>query len=400
MPALDGVRVLDMTQYEAGTSCTQYLGWLGADVVKVEGPNGDPGRQTGRQTRYAGDSQYFMNYNANKRSVVIDLKQPEGRELLLELASHFDVFVENYGPGVIESLDIGYEVMRERNPGIIYARIKGFGLSGPYSQYNVYDWVAQASAGTFSVTGDPDGPPMHPGPSFADSGTGVQAALGILAAYVQRQRTGQGQLIEASMQEAVTMFMRTLGLATWGEAPAPRQGISHGGAVTSTYPCKGGGSNDWVFIMVVTTRMYDALCAATGIPELVNDERFATPEARLEHKQELYEVIADWTRQRDKREVMGILGPAGVPCSYVFDTLDLFTDPHLQERELVHTVEHPVNGEVRLMRMPLLLSDSQVPLRPSPLLGQHTAEVLARDLHYDAERLGRLQAAGVIRCAE
>ena len=169
-------------------------------------------------------SDLFLNYNGNKRGIVLNLKHPRGREVLLDLAERFDVFVENYGPGVIEAFDLGYEVLRARNPGLIYGRIKGFGLTGPYAGYNSYDWVAQAAAGTFSVTGSPDGPPMHPGPTFADSGAGLQMALAITAAYVQRQRTGEGQLIEVSMQEAVTAFTRTLGLRTWGTEPAPRQG--------------------------------------------------------------------------------------------------------------------------------------------------------------------------------
>src|SRR5579884_683289 len=207
MAALDGMRVLDMTQYEAGTSCTQVLAWLGAEVVKVEPPRGDPGRQTAPGSNSV--SQYFLNYNSNKQSVVLDLAKPEGRELLLRLVPRFDVFVENYGPGVIEQLNIGYEVMRPLNPGLIYGRIKGFGLSGPYSGYKSYDWVAQAAAATFSVTGTPDGPPMRPAPTIGDSGTGIQMALAITAAYVQKQRTGEGQFIEISMQEAVTMFMRT-----------------------------------------------------------------------------------------------------------------------------------------------------------------------------------------------
>ena len=218
-PALEGVRILDMTQYEAGTSCTQHLGWLGADVVKIEAPTGDPGRYTGLgMGQLPGDPQYFLNYNANKRSVVLDLKSDRGRQLFLDLVPHFDAFVENYAPGAIERLDIGYERLRELNPKIVYGRLKGFGLSGPYKDYKSFDWVAQASAGTFSTTGEPDGPPTRPGPTMADSGTGVQMALAILAAYIEAQRTGQGQLIELSMQEAVTMFMRTLGLMNWASS--------------------------------------------------------------------------------------------------------------------------------------------------------------------------------------
>lgn len=394
MPALEGMRVLDMTQYEAGTSCTQLLAWLGAEVVKVEPPGrGDPGRGVA----YAPDevSQYFLNYNSNKRSVAIDLACEKGRALLLEMVPHYDVFVENYGPGVIEKLDLGYDRMEPLNPGIIYGRIKGFGLSGPYAHFKCYDWVAQAAAGGFSVTGERDGPPTMPGPTIGDSGTGIQMALAITAAYVQKLRTGEGQFIEISMQEAATMFMRTLGLSTWGEAPAERAG-SRRGAPTDVYPCKGGGPNDYVFIMVVTTRMWDSLCAAIGKPELVTDPRFETGRLRNEHGDELYEEIAAWTRQRTKYEAMWELADAGVPCSAVLDTYDLFTDPHLQARDFIQVVEHPTAGPVKLMRNPIRMSKSLVPLRPAPLLGEATREILARDLGLDERALDALMSEGVI----
>ena len=393
MPALEEMRVLDMTQYEAGTSCTQLLAWLGAEVVKLEPPTGDPGRGVGRGLDH---TQYFMNYNANKRSIVLNLKEQSGRQLLLDLVPHFDVFVENYGPGVIESLDIGYERLRDLNPGLIFGRLKGFGLSGPYADYLSYDWVAQAAAGTFSVTGEPDGPPIHPGPTFGDSGAGMQMALAITAAYSQQQRTGKGQLIELSMQEAVTMFMRTVDLPKWGTAPAERRGIHHGGAPTSTYPCKGDDPNDWVFIMTATTRMWDSLCATIGQAELAVDPRFATPADRIDHREELYEIIAQWTRERTKFEVMDTLGPAGVPCSAVYDTRDLWTDRHLRARDFIQTVEHPVVGTVELMRNPIRMSDSDVPLAPSPVLGADTVDVLGSDLGMSAEAIERLRSAGAI----
>lgn len=393
MPALDGMRVLDMTQYEAGTSCTQWLAWLGADVVKIESPSGDPGRGVATGTD---PTQYFLNYNGNKRGIVLNLKQPRAREVLLDLVERFDVFVENYGPGVIEAFDLGDEVLRARNPGLIYGRIKGFGLSGPYAAFNSYDWVAQAAAGTFSVTGSPDGPPMHPGPTFGDSGAGMQMALAITAAYVQRQRTGEGQFIEVSMQEAVTAFTRTLGLRTWGKEPAPRQGIDQGNPPTSTYPCKGSGPNDWAFIMVTTTQMWDALCSAIGRPEWSLDPRFVTAEARAAHRAELYEGIAAWTRERTKFEVMGVLGPAGVPCSAVYDTVDVFHDPHLQARGFVQTIEHPSVGPVTLLGNPLRMSGSQVPLRAAPALGAHTREVLRDDLGLDEAAIAALREAGAV----
>lgn len=391
MAALEGMRVLDMTQYEAGTSCTQYLAWLGADVVKVEGPSGDPGRQVRGETV----SQYFLNYNSNKRSVVLNLASSEGRDLLLQMAPHYDVFVENYGPGVIEKLNIGYDVLGELNPGLIYARIKGFGLSGPYANYKSYDWVAQASAGTFSVTGEVDGPPTVVGPTIGDTGTGIQMALAITSAYVQKLRTGKGQFIEISMQEAVTMFMRTLGLAEWGTAPQPRTG-NRRGMPTAVYPCAGGGPNDYLFIMVVTSRMWDTLCAAIGQPELASDPKFETGVARVENAEELFEIIASWTRQYSKHEAMRILGESGVPCSAVMDTLDLFTDPHLTERGLIHTVDHETAGPRTVMGSPLRMSESKVEVRAAPTLGKHTREVLTADLGVDDSTLQALREKGAI----
>lgn len=393
MPALDGLRVLDMTQYEAGPSCAQWLAWLGADVVKIEGPTGDPGRQTASPDSN-GNTQYFNNYNGNKRSVVIDLKQSRGRDLLVELVPHFDVFVENYGPGVIESLCIGPEVLCDANPGLIYTRIKGFGLSGPYRDFKVYDWVAQAAAGTFSVTGDPDGPPTVVGPTFGDSGTGMQAALAILAAYIERLRTGKGQLIEISMQEAVTMFMRTVDLQLWGCEPAPRHGLERGRSGGGLYPCKGDGPNDWVFIFPATTRMLDSLCVAMDRPDLLEDSRFCTPEARMEHTAELRAEIRAWTLQHDKRDVMMTLGTAGVPCSYIFDTMDLFTDPHLTERGFIRAIDHPLNGPMQFMNHPLRMDGALEPER-APLLGEHTDAVLSDVLGLDEDALAALRSEGV-----
>jgi formyl-CoA transferase len=395
MAALDGLRVLDMTQYEAGTSCTQYLAWLGADVVKIEGPSGDPGRYTGRGNGlHPGDPQYFMNYNGNKRSVVLDLKRERGREILLDLVPHFDVFVENYGPGVIESLGLAPEVLCERNPKLIYTRVKGFGLSGPYKDYKVYDWVAQAAAGTFSATGEPEGPPQIVGPTIADSGTGIQAALGVLAAYIECQRTGRGQVIEVSMQEATSMFMRTLDLERWGVRPAARHGNRRGRTGGGLYRCKGEGPNDWVFIFPATTRMWDALMTAIDRFDFLEDPRFSTPAARIEHGEELREAIQDWTIQHDKRDVMRILAGAGVPCSYVFDSMDLFTDPHLTKRDFILTVDHPENGPVQLMRHPLRMPGA-APQDRSPLLGEHTREVLASVLGLDDDALMDLERSGV-----
>ena len=395
MPALDGMRILDMTQYEAGTSCTQHLAWLGADVVKIERPvAGDPGRTTGSGRD---PSPYFLNYNSNKRSLALALDRPEGRDLLLRMAPHYDVFVENYGPGVIEKLQIGYEVMRAINPGIIYGRIKGFGISGPYAGYQCFDQIAQAAGGAFSVDGPAEGPPMLAGATFGDSGTGLHMALAIAAAYVQRLRTGLGQQIELSMQEAITSFMRTqvAFFSDWGNRAAPRMG-SRSPFSPDPIPCAPGGPNDYIYMVIVTPPMWEGLCNTIGRPDLLNDPRFVSASARRAHLEEMHTEISAWTRERTKYEAMHALAGAGVPCSAVLDTHDLWTDPHLQARNFIQTVDHPTEGAIPLMRSPILMSESQVAMTAAPQLGQHTDDVLCRDLGLSEGDLASLRAQGAI----
>ena len=396
MTALDGMRILDMTQYEAGTSCTQALAWLGADVVKIEPPGtGDPGR--GLQRDLWEDSEYFVNWNSNKRSVVIDLRKPEGRELMLRMLPKYDVFVENYGPGVIEKLDLTYDRLRAVHPQIIYARIKGFGTWGPYSKYKCFDTVAQAAGGALSITGEPDRGPLRPGPTIGDAGSGIQLALAITAAYAQKLRTGEGQLIELSMQEAVTYFMRTMIAmgSKWGKKAAKRRGNGLD-PVINLYPCKPFGTNDYVYIMAVTDRMWRGLCRAIGREELIQDERYTSAKKRRENREPLAEEIASWTRERAKHEAMRELNEAGVPASAVFDTRDIFNDPHLQERGFIHTVEHESLGPIRLLGWPARLSASEVPIKAAPLLGRHTSEVLAEDLSLGEEEIQQMAKAGTI----
>ena len=395
MAALDGMRILDMTQYEAGTSCTQSLAWLGADVVKVEQPGiGDPGR--GRAAGNNIDREYFIVWNSNKRSVTLNLGTPEGRELLLSMAPKYDVFIENYGPGVVEKLDIGYDVMRERNPEIIYLRIKGFGTSGPYSHYKCMDMVAQAAAGAFSITGNPDGPPMRPGPTMGDAGTGMQAALAVTAAWAQKQRTGKGQFIELAMQEAMTYYMRTaISHTGYGKRPTPRMGNGSNPFV-SLYPCAPGGANDYVFVMAVNPRMWAAVCRTIGKPELLEDGRFSSAAARQQNGAELTAEIAAWTRTKTKKEAMTELAEAGVCASQIYETSDLFDDPHLVERDFIHDLAHPEHGDIRLLGWPARMSASSVAIEPAPLLGQHTDNVLEEDLGLTAEQIASLRDRGAI----
>jgi formyl-CoA transferase len=287
--------------------------------------------------------------------------------------------------------------MRSVHAGVIYARAKGFGTSGPYSDYQCMDMVAQAAGGSLSTTGSPDGPPMRPGLTAGDSGTGVQLALAILAAYVQKQRTGEGQLVELSMQEAVTYYLRTAiaNGSDWGRRAAPRNG-SGIGATMNLYPCRPGGPNDYIYLMVVNTRMWRSLCKGIGRADLLNDPRFARGRDRHEQAEALYEEIAVWSRERDKYEAMKILGEAGVPCSAVLDTADLFRDPHLQARGFVKKIDHPELGEIPLLGWPARLSKSEVPIEPAPLLGQHTREVLSADLGLAETELHTLRERGAI----
>ncbi len=397
MSALDGMKILDMTQYEAGPSCTQALAWLGADVVKVERPDGgDPGR-----TNVTGDpdkGEYFSYWNNNKRSVTINVKSPEGRELLLKMLPHYDVFVENYGPGSIDKLKLDYETLKAIHPGIIYASVKGFGHSGPHSHYKCYDMVCQASAGAISVTGEPDGPPVRAGFTVGDAGTGVQLALGITAAYVEKQRTGLGQRVDLSMQEAMTYYIRTaiaLG-RSWNTKPAPRSG-SGTNPVINMFPCKPFGRNDYLYIMAVTQAMWETLCHTIDRTDLLDVPRYADRQLREEHKAELYEEIAKWARDYTKHEAMKILGDVGVPASAVLDTLELYDDPHLNDRGFVQTIDHAIFGPVRMLGAPIRMSSTgEVKLEAAPRLGKHTAEVLTEDLSLSEEELATLREQGIV----
>lgn len=382
--ALSGVRVLDLTQFESGTSCTQLLAWLGAEVVKVERPGtGEAGRRSSAD-RADTDSMYFQMLNSNKRSITLDLKRKEGVELLLALAPKFDVFVENFGPGVIERLGLGWAVLQERNPRLVYAQIKGFAPDGPMGDYLAFDMTAQAAGGSVSVTGEEDGPPLRPGITVADTGAGLHCALGIVAALHQRHATGRGQRVEVAMQEAIINFGRITYAAQFmlGKA-TPRSGnqsVLAASSPSGVYPCAGGGPNDYCF--VYTSRQgnehWQRLLAAIGRHELRDDPRFDSPEKRYANRNDVDGIVSAWTRSHGKFEVMKRLGAAGVPAAAVHDTEELFNDPHLRKRGMFVTLNHPTRGEYVVPGCPVRLSDSPVTVRPSPVLGADNETVYAR----------------------
>src|SRR5208282_5381075 len=273
--ALSGVKVLDMTQFEAGTSCTEMLAWLGADVIKVESPKmGEQGRWLLTEKQGV-DSYYFILLNANKRGITLNLKSEKGCAMFIDLVKQVDVLSENYSLGTLEGLGLGYDRLREINPRLIYLTIKGFGTFGPYSKYKSFDMIAQAAGGAMSITGFPDSPPLKPGPTIGDTGTGIHAAIGVLAALYQRERTGKGQKVEVSMQEAVLNFVRVPMMGTYlTHKPTPRVGNRIGaGPVGDIFKCKPGGPNDYVFLYTSSQEMWYTLWQTIGRPEIADDPR-------------------------------------------------------------------------------------------------------------------------------
>jgi formyl-CoA transferase len=396
--ALAGVKVLDLTQFEAGTSCTEMLAWLGANVIKVEPPKmGEQGRWL--LTEKPGvDSHYFMLLNANKRSVTLNLKSERGKEIFRELVKKVDILAENYSLGVLESLGLGYESLREINPRLIYLTIKGFGTHGPYSKYKSFDMIAQATGGAMSLTGFPGSPPLKPGPTIGDTGTGIHAACGVLAAYIQRERTGKGQKVEVAMQEAVFNFVRVPMMGTYiTNEPTPRAGNRlASGAIGDIYKCAPGGPNDYVYMLCTTPEMFEAMCKTIGRPEVFEDPRFRDRRERVKYIEELSRIIEDWTSRRPKHEVMRLMGEAGVPCGAVLDSVELLNDPHMRERGMVVTVDHPARGKFTMPGCPVRLEDSPVEVKAAPLLGQHNSEVYGELLGYSEADLASLKEQGIL----
>ncbi len=403
LDCLEGVRVVDFTQFEAGPSCTEALAWLGAEVVKIENPKtGDPGRRL-RPGQPDDDPWYFHQFNANKKSVTLNLKSPRGLEIVKELLKKADITVENMAPGTIERLGLGYDVVKELNPGIVYCQVKGFGAGSPYEKNLAFDMIAQAAGGPTSVTGYGDRPPVKPGPSFGDTGTGMLMAISILAALRKRDRTGKGQRLQVAMQDAMIHYMRVPFSRTQLSGQAQLRGGSDrsqpGGLVPSAlYPCKPGGPNDYVYVFTsrANPEHWTRLLKAIGRDDLVGDPRYDTNQARSTRAAEVDEIIAQWTRQHSKEDAMKIIGQAGVPAGAVFDTLELMNDPSLAERGIMQKIKHPTTGEVTMPAWPVRFDGAPARVKPSPLLGQHNAEILGGWLGIGTAEVEALRAEGIV----
>jgi formyl-CoA transferase len=405
--ALSGIRILDMTHVQAGPTSSQLMGFLGADVIKLESPAGDATRGQLRDVPNA-DSLYFTMLNCNKRSITVNMKNAQGKEVFTRLLKVCDVVMENFGPGVLDRLGFGWEKIHEINPRIVMASIKGFGSEGPYAAFKAYENVAQAMGGAMSTTGFFDGAPLVTGAQIGDSGTGVHLMAGILAALLQRERTGRGQYVECAMMDCVMNLCRV----KWRDhqrierGPLPEYSVqqfedftpragndSGGGQLGNAVPCKPGGPNDYLYV-VVQEHVWEALARRIGGEALVQDQRFNNIIVRRKNQAEMWRLLGNFAAGYTKRELMEILNELDVPCGPIMSTKDLVDDEHVRLREMIVDLDHPQRGQWFNLGCPIKLSDSPVELERSPLLGEHTDEILSGVLGYEPAEIAKLRKAG------
>jgi formyl-CoA transferase len=399
---LHGVKVVDLTQFEAGPSCTEALAWMGAEVVKIENPKmGDPGRRL-RLGQPDTDPYYFHAFNANKKSITVNLKSPAGLALVKDMIRQADVMIENFAPGAIERLGLSYDVVKAINPGIIYAQVKGFGEGSPFEQNLAFDMIAQACGGTFSVTGDKNGPPTRPGISLGDTGTGMLMAITILGALYKRRETGEGHRLQVAMQDAILHYMR-INFATQGLTgkAAERGGSKVPGinnAPMGLYPCAPGGPNDYVYIMTsrANPEHWDRLLKLIAREDLIGDARYLTPADRLAREGEVDEIISAWTRKNNKLDAMKLLGEAGIPAGAVLDTDELNKDVTFEQRGIMQTMVHPVHRPFKMPGWPVRVDGRPTRVTSSPMLGEHTEHVLSEWLGLSAQAVAALKAEGAL----
>ena len=399
---LQGLKILDFTQFEAGPSCTEALAWLGADVVKVENPGvGDPGRSTGRH-REGIDANYFLQYNAGKRSVAVNLKDPKGLELVKGLIKSADVMIENFAPGAIERLGLGYDVAKTINPGIIFCQIKGFGKGTPHENGLAFDMIAQAAGGLMSLTGEEGRKPLKPGTTIGDTGTGMIMAISILGAYVRKLRTGQGERLEVAMQDAILHYIRNAFcyMERTDMKPAPRAGdktVGGGWPPIGVYPTKGGGPNDYVYIFAspANPEHWNRLLKLMGREDLIGDKRFDTPAARIEHRDEVDAMVTSWTRSLDKHAAWKLVSGASVPAGAVLDTREIADDKSFVERGIRQAMQHPA-GPYTMSGWPVRFGGATPSVGVAPRLGEHSGDVLGEWLKLDGTSIAELKKAKVI----
>jgi len=413
--ALEGVRVLDMTHVQSGPTCTQILAWFGADVIKIEKPgDGDPTRGQLRDVPGA-DSLYFTMLNSNKRGVTLNPKTEAGKKIFTQLIEKCDVMVENYAPGAIDRMGFPWEKIQQINPRMIYASVKGFG-PGPFEDCKVYENVAQCTGGSASTTGEIDGFPMVTGSQIGDSGTGIHLVAGILAALLHREKSGKGQRVTVAMQDAVLnlcrvklrdqqRLARTGVLKEYPQYPngkfgaaVPRAGNASGGGHPGwIVRCKGWETDPDAYQYVITqAQAFPALAKIIGHADWLEDPEFNTPEARLPKLDFVFSEIEKWTMTMNKMEVMAALNAVNVPCGPILSMKEIAEEPALRNTGTVVEVDHPTRGKYLTVGNPIKLSDSPSDVRRSPLLGEHTDEVLRDVLGLKDDEIAAARAQGAI----
>ena len=417
--ALEGVRILDFTHVQSGPTCTQLLGYMGADVIKVERPGvGDITRGQLRDVKGA-DSLYFTMLNGNKRSITIDSKHPKGREILDRLIKYCDVLVENFAPGALDRMGLTWAHIHKLNPRMIVASVKGFG-PGPYEDCKVYENVAQCAGGAASTTGFREGPPLVTGAQIGDSGTGLHLAFGIVSALYQRMRTGRGQRVLAAMQDGVLNLTRVklrdqqrlqhgplVEFSQYGEGipfgkAVPRGGNDSGGGQPGwILKCKGWETDPDAYVYFITQApVWEAICDLIGKPEWKTDPDYAKPPARLPRLKHIFATIEEWTKTKDKFEVMEICNKVDIPVGPILSMKEIAEEPSLRKTGTVVEVDHPTRGKYLTVGNPVKMSDSVTEVKRSPLLGEHTEEILSKVLGYSAKEVADIKTSGAITAPE
>jgi formyl-CoA transferase len=415
MEALKGVKVLDMTHVQSGPTCTQLLAWFGADVVKVERPGvGDATRGQLRDVPEA-DSLYFTMLNSNKRSITLNPKKPEGAKIFTQLIKECDVMVENFAPGALDRMGFSWEKIQEINPRMIYASVKGFG-PGKYEECKVYENVAQCAGGSASTTGMLGEVPMVTGAQIGDSGTGLHLALGIVTALFHREKSGKGQKVSAAMQDGVLNLCRVKlrdqqrlekgplkEYSQFGENvpfgdATPRAGNDSGGGQPGRIlKCKGWEEDPNAYTYFITqAAVWEKVCDVIGKPEWKDDENYSTPAARLPRLNEIFDTIEEWTKTKTKFEVMDICNPLDIPVGPILSLKEISEDQGLRDTGTVVEVDHPVRGKYLTVGNPIKLSDSPAVVKRSPLLGEHTEEILKEFCNMTDEEISAIKEAGAV----